>query len=143
VTDRSFRILGRLHTRIYRASGGKVGGGIGKARVLLLTTTGRKTGQQRTQPLLYARADDGYVLIASKGGAEHDPLWYRNLQATPGAEVQIGRKRERVTARTAEGEERERLWRALADLYPGYDKYQEKTSRTIPVVLLEPTTARS
>jgi deazaflavin-dependent oxidoreductase (nitroreductase family) len=138
VTDRGFRIIGRLHTRVYRATGGKVGGGLGKARVLLLTTTGRKTGQPRTQPLLFARADNGYVLIASKGGAEHDPLWYRNLQATPRAEVQIGRKKVQVCARDAEGEERERLWRALADLYPGYDKYAQRTSRTIPVVLLEP-----
>jgi deazaflavin-dependent oxidoreductase (nitroreductase family) len=138
VSDRGFRILGRLHTIVYRATGGKVGGGMGKARVLLLTTTGRKSGQPRTQPLLFARAGNGYVLIASKGGAEHDPLWYRNLQATPTAEVQIGRKKERVRARDAEGEERERLWRALADLYPGYDKYAQKTSRTIPVVLLEP-----
>lgn len=138
MTNRGFRILGRIHTRIYRATGGKVGGGMGKARVLLLTTTGRKTGQPRTQPLLYARAGDGYVLIASKGGAEHDPLWYRNLQATPRAEIQVGRKKQQVQARTAEGEERERLWRSLADLYPGYDKYAEKTSRTIPVVLLEP-----
>ena len=138
MTNRRFRILGRIHTRIYRVTGGKVGGGIGKARVLLLTTTGRKSGQPRTQPLLFARADNGYVLIASKGGAEHDPLWYRNLQATPRAEVQIGRKKEQVRARDAEGEERERLWRALADLYPGYDKYAQRTSRTIPVVLLEP-----
>ena len=138
MNDRAFRILGRLHTGIYRASGGKVGGGIGKARVLLLTTTGRKSGKPRTQPLLCARSGDAYVVIASKGGSEHDPLWYRNLQATPRAEIQIGRKTEQVQARDAEGEERERLWRALADLYPGYDKYAQKTSRTIPVVLLEP-----
>jgi deazaflavin-dependent oxidoreductase (nitroreductase family) len=138
VTDRGFRILGRIHTRVYRATGGKIGGGMGKARVLLLTTTGRKSGLPRTQPLLYARAGDAYVLIASKGGAEHDPLWYRNLQATPSAEIQVGRKTQHVQARAAEGEERERMWRALADLYPGYDKYAEKTSRTIPVVLLEP-----
>jgi deazaflavin-dependent oxidoreductase (nitroreductase family) len=138
VTDRGFRILGRIHTRVYRATGGKVGGGMGKARVLLLTTTGRKSGRPRTQPLLYARAGDAYVLIASKGGAEHDPLWFRNLQATPRAEIQVGRKTQQVQARAAEGDERERLWRALADLYPGYDKYAQKTSRTIPVVVLEP-----
>ena len=111
---------------------------MGKAPVLLLTTTGRKSGKPRTTPLLYARAGDGYVLIASKGGAEHDPLWYRNLQANPRAEIQIGRKTEQVRARDAEGEERERSWRALTDLYGGYDDYARKTSREIPVVLLEP-----
>ena len=139
MTNRGFRLLGSIHGAVYRATGGKVGGRIGKARVLLLTTTGRKTGKPRTTPLLYARAGDGYIVIASKGGAEHDPLWYRNLQATPRADVQVGRRKQAVQARTAEGEERERSWRALTDLYPGYDGYQEKTSRTIPVVLLEPT----
>jgi len=138
VTDRGFRILGGLHRALYRATGGKLGGRMGKAPVLLLTTTGRKSGKPRTTPLLYARNGDGYVVIASKGGAEHDPLWYRNLQATPRAEVQVGRKKQAVQAHTAEGEERERSWRALTDLYAGYDGYQEKTSRVIPVVLLEP-----
>ena len=139
MTNRGFRLLGSIHGAVYRATGGKVGGRMGKAPVLLLTTTGRKTGKPRTTPLLYARAGDGYIVIASKGGADHDPLWYRNLQATPRADVQVGRRKQAVQARTAEGEERERSWRALTDLYPGYDGYQEKTSRTIPVVLLEPT----
>jgi deazaflavin-dependent oxidoreductase (nitroreductase family) len=130
--------MSRIHTSVYRATGGKIGGRMGKAPVLLLTTTGRKSGQPRTTPLLYARTGDGYVLIASKGGAEHDPLWYRNLQANPSAEVQVGRRLEQVRARDAEGEERERLWRALTDLYSGYDGYAKKTSRTIPVVVLEP-----
>jgi deazaflavin-dependent oxidoreductase (nitroreductase family) len=141
VTDRGFRILGSIHRAIYRATGGKVGGRMGKAPVLLLTTTGRKTGKPRTTPLLYARVGDGYVVIASKGGAEHDPLWLRNLQATPRAEVQVGRKKQQVQARATEGEERERMWRALTDLYGGYDDYAKKTSREIPVVLLEPATA--
>ena len=133
-----FRILGGIHKRVYRLTGGKVGGRIGKAPVLLLTATGRKSGQPRTQPLLYAQADEGYVLIASKGGADQHPLWYRNLQANPQAEVTIGRETQPVRARDAQGEERERLWRALADLYSGYDKYAQKTSRQIPVVVLEP-----
>jgi deazaflavin-dependent oxidoreductase (nitroreductase family) len=140
VTNRGFRILGGIHRAVYRATGGKIGGRMGKAPVLLLTTTGRKSGKPRTTPLLYARAGDGYVLIASKGGAEHDPLWYRNLQATPRAEIQVGRKTKQVRARTAEGEERDRLWRALTDLFSGYDEYAKKTSRTIPVVVLEPAT---
>jgi deazaflavin-dependent oxidoreductase (nitroreductase family) len=134
-----FRILGGLHNRVYRLSGGKVGGKMGKAPVLLLTTTGRKSGQPRTNPLLYAPAgDNGYMVIASKGGADQHPLWYRNLQANPRAAVTVGRDTRQVRARDAEGEERERLWRSLADLYPGYDKYAEKTSRRIPVVVLEP-----
>ena len=134
-----FRILGGIHNRVYRLSGGRVAGKIGKTPVLLLTTTGRKSGQKRTNPLLYAPAgDDGYMVIASKGGAPQHPLWYLNLQANPLAAVTVGRATRQVRARTAEGEERERLWRSLADLYPGYDKYAEKTSRRIPVVVLEP-----
>jgi F420H(2)-dependent quinone reductase len=106
--------------------------------VLLLTTTGRKSGKPRTQPLAYTRAGECYAVIASKGGAAHHPLWYLNLRANPLAEVTVGRQTERVRARVAEGEERERLWRQLADVFPGYDKYARKTSRRIPVVVLEP-----
>jgi F420H(2)-dependent quinone reductase len=138
MANSTFRILGGLHKRIYRLTGGKVGGKFGKAPVLLLTTTGRKSGRPRTNPLLYARADDGYVVIASKGGADEHPFWYLNLQASPRAEVTVGRETRQVNAREAEGEERERLWRALADLHPGYDKYAQKTTRRIPVLLLEP-----
>ena len=134
----TFRILGGMHTRVYRLTGGKVGGRIGKAPVLLLTSTGRKSGQPRTNPLLYAQAEEGHVVIASKGGAPQHPLWYLNLQANPRAEVTVGRETRQVRARDTQGEERERLWRALADLYPGYDKYAQKTSRQIPVVVLEP-----
>jgi F420H(2)-dependent quinone reductase len=134
----SFRILGGLHKGVYRLTGGKVGGRIGKAPVLLLTTTGRKSGQPRTQPLLYTRAGDRYAVIASKGGAPQHPLWYLNLQANPRAEVRVGRETRQVRARDAQGEERERLWRALADLNSGYDRYAQKTSRRIPVVVLEP-----
>ena len=134
-----FRILGGLHAKLYRATGGKVGGRVGRAPVLLLTTTGRKSGQPRTSPLLYAHAgDDAYMVIASKGGAPQHPLWYLNLQANPLAEVTVGRRTRRMRARDAQGEERERLWRSLADLYPGYDRYAQKTSRRIPVVVLEP-----
>jgi deazaflavin-dependent oxidoreductase (nitroreductase family) len=135
-----FRILGGIHRRVYRVTGGKVGGKIGRLPVLLLTTIGRKSGQLRTQPLAYTRAGDGYAVIASKGGAAQHPLWYLNLRANPLAQVTIGREVRRVRARDARDEERERLWRALADLYPGYDRYAQKTSRRIPVVVLEPAT---
>jgi F420H(2)-dependent quinone reductase len=133
-----FRILGGAHERVYRLTGGKVGGRIGKLPILLLTTIGRKSGQPRTQPLAYTRAGDGLAVIASKGGAAQHPLWYLNLRANPVAEVTVGRETHRVRARDAQGEEREQLWRALADLYSGYDRYAEKTSRRIPVVVLEP-----
>ena len=133
-----FRIAGGIHNSVYRLTGGKVGGRMVGAPVLLLTSTGRKSGKSRTNPLLYTRAGDGYAVIASKGGADQHPLWYLNLQANPRAEVTVGRKKRHVRARDAEGEERERLWRALADVFPGYDNYAEKTSRQIPVVVLEP-----
>jgi deazaflavin-dependent oxidoreductase (nitroreductase family) len=137
MADLGFRIFGGVHRRVYRLTGGKVGGQIVKLPVLLLTTTGRKTGKRRTQPLAYTQADDGYAVIASKGGAAQHPLWYLNLRANPLAEVTVGRETRRVRARDAQGEERERLWRALADLYPGYDRYAQKTNRQIPVVVLE------
>lgn len=138
MADLGFRILGRMHRGVYKLTGGKVGGKIGKVPVLLLTTIGRKSGQPRTQPLLYTQADDGYAVIASKGGAAQHPLWYSNLQANPHVEVTVGRETRHMRARDAQGQERERLWRALADLYPGYDKYAQKTSRQIPVVVLQP-----
>ena len=133
----AFRILGGLHRYVYRLTGGKFGARIANLPVLLLTTTGRKTGRPRTQPLAYAQTTGGYAVIASKGGAAHHPLWYLNLRATPLAEVTVGRDTLKVRAREAEGDERERLWRQLADLYSGYDKYARKTSRRIPVVVLE------
>jgi F420H(2)-dependent quinone reductase len=137
MADLGFRIFGSVHRHVYRLTGGKVGGRIGKLPVLLLTTTGRKSGRPRTQPLAYTRAGDGYAVIASKGGAPQHPLWYLNLRANPLAKVTVGRETQKVRVRDAQGEERERLWRALADLYPGYDRYAQKTSRLIPVVVLE------
>ncbi len=137
MTDLQFRILGGVHRRLYRLTGGKIGGRIGRLPVLLLTTTGRKSGQPRTQPLAYTKAGDGFAVIASKGGAPRHPLWYLNLRAHPLADVTVGRESRRVRARDAQGEERDRLWRALADLFPGYDGYARKTTRQIPVVVLE------
>ena len=134
----TFRITGAVHKSLYRLTGGRVGGKIGNLPVLLLTSTGRKSGKSRTNPLLYAPVGDGYAVIASKGGAPRHPLWYLNLQANPGAKVRVGRETRQVRARDAEGDERERLWRSLADVFPGYDTYAEKTSRRIPVVVLEP-----
>src|SRR6266699_1653257 len=99
MADLRFRILGTAHRNIYRLTGGKVGGRLGRLPVLLLTTIGRKSGRPRTQPLAYTRAGDGYAVIASKGGAAQHPLWYLNLRANPFAEVTVGRETRKVRAR--------------------------------------------
>ncbi len=104
--------------------------------VLLLTTTGRRSGKQRTTPLTFLRDGADLVLIASNGGADQPPDWWRNLQHNPRAVVQIVRNRSTVTARTASAEERERLWPVITATYSGYAKYQQRTTRQIPVVLL-------
>jgi deazaflavin-dependent oxidoreductase (nitroreductase family) len=131
------RAMSGLNTALYRLTGGKVANRMGKAPILLLTVAGRKSGKRRTTPLLYGRDGDNYVVIASMGGAPKHPAWYHNLKGQE-AEIQVGRKRLRVRARDAEGEERERLWALMVSLYPSYDDYQKKTERRIPVVVLEP-----
>ena len=114
-------------------------GGPGLLPTLLLTTTGRKSGEPRALPLIYGEADGAYVIIASKGGLPNHPIWFLNLQANPDCELMVGPKAVRARARVAEGEERERLWRQMAEIYPPYDKYQETAgTRTIPVVVLDP-----
>ena len=132
------RVMSGINTALYRLTGGKVGGRMGKAPILLLTVAGRKTGKRRTTPLLYGRDGDNFVVIASKGGAPQHPAWYLNLKGQE-AEILVGRKRQRVRAREAEGEERERLWARAVDYYAGYATYQERAGeRRIPVVVLEP-----
>ena len=114
-------------------------GGPGLLPSLLLTTTGRKSGEPRSLPLIYGEAGDSYVIIASKGGLPTHPVWYLNLVAKPECELMVGPKPVSARARVAEGEERERLWKQMAKLYPPYDKYQENAgTRTIPVVVLDP-----
>jgi deazaflavin-dependent oxidoreductase (nitroreductase family) len=130
------RAMSGINTALYRLTGGKVGGRMGKAPILLLTVAGRKSGKRRTTPLLYGRDGDNFVVIASMGGAPKHPAWYLNLHGQE-AEVQVRRERLRVRARDAEGEERERLWALMVSLYPSYDDYQKKTERRIPVVVLE------
>jgi len=131
-------LFGEEHVRRYRETGGEVGHDWKNgAPTLLLTTTGRTTGEARTTPLIYGRDGDLVVIVASKGGAPDDPGWYRNLRAHADAELQIRDEVFRARARDAEGEERERLWRLMAELWPAYDAYQAKTERQIPVVVLE------
>lgn len=114
-------------------------GGPGLLPTLLLTTTGRKSGQPRALPLIYGEAADAYVVVASKGGLPEHPFWFRNLETQPECELQVGPRRLRARARVAEGEERERLWARMAKLYPPYDEYQQRAGgRVIPVVVLEP-----
>lgn len=132
--------MSRLHVALFRASGGRVGGRLRKSLpVLLLTTTGRKSGKPRTTPLLYVEDDGTYVIVASVGGAPNDPAWYLNLGADPHATIQIGPQTIAVSARTATPEERTRLWALATGMYPGYDDYQARTSREIPLVVLTPS----
>ena len=132
------RLHGEEHVRRYRETDGAVGHIWRRgAKVLLLTTTGRRTGQLRTTPLIYDNAGARYVIVASKGGADEHPGWYRNLVADPNVEVQVLGEVFPATARTADGEEREELWRLAALQWPDYDLYQTRTERQIPVVVLE------
>ena len=132
------KLFGAEHVKRYRETGGDVGH-IWKegSTVLLLTTTGRTRGEQRTTPLIYAEDGDRYVIVASKGGAPEDPGWYRNLDKTPEVELQVKDDVFRAHARTAEGEERDRLWQKANEVWPHYAEYQERTDREIPVVVLE------
>ncbi len=131
------RGVGRLHVRIYRLTGGRFVGRVGKAPILLLTTTGRRSGQPRTTPLLYLRDGDALAIVASFGGHPKHPVWYLNLTANPTVNVQVGGDRFAATARSVDAEERERLWPELVAMYPSYAGYQQKTTREIPIVLLE------
>jgi deazaflavin-dependent oxidoreductase (nitroreductase family) len=131
-------LFGDEHVRRYRETGGEIGH-IWKegSTILLLTTKGRTTGEPRTTPLIYAKDGDAYVIVASKGGAPEHPGWYRNLEKDPNVELQVLDEVFPATARTAEGEERERLWRKANEVWRHYDEYQQQTDREIPVVVLE------
>jgi deazaflavin-dependent oxidoreductase (nitroreductase family) len=136
------------HARRYIESGGKEGHiyemsqpGRPQIRVpsLLLTTTGRKSGERYIFPLFYGETGEGgYIVVASKGGAPQHPDWYRNLVAHPEVEVQVGTKKLKARARTATGDERARLWQKALQFWPPYADYQKKTGREIPVVVLDP-----
>ena len=133
----SYRIGNAVFATVYRASGGKVGGRMGKAPVLLLTTTGRRSGKRRTAPLLYLRDGDALAIVASKGGDPRHPGWFLNLRERPDVEVEVGGTRERRRARVATEAERARLWPQLVEIFPRYGDYQRRVARSIPVVLLE------
>lgn len=133
------RLMSRLNTWIYRASGGRLGGRFaGGAPVLLLTTIGRKSGQPQTAPLLYLLDGEQYVLVASKGGMSHHPLWFKNLAANPRVEIEVGNRKLAAIARRATDDEKAALWPKLVAMYPSYDDYQARTTRNIPVVVVTP-----
>jgi deazaflavin-dependent oxidoreductase (nitroreductase family) len=129
--------FGEEHVRLYRESGGEVGHIWNGAPTLLLTTTGRTTGEKRTTPLIYGRDGDAYLIVASKGGAPQHPGWYLNLSADPAVELQVKDEVFPARARTATEEERARLWSTMTAIWPPYDDYAKKTDREIPVVVLE------
>jgi F420H(2)-dependent quinone reductase len=129
-------LMSGVHTALYRATKGKLGGSMRKVPILLLTTKGRKTGKVRTTPLMYGRDGDDLVVVASVGGAPQNPAWFHNLKGHK-AQVQIGQEQWKVKAREVEGEERERLWQLMVGLWPSYAEYQKKTSRRLPVLVLE------
>lgn len=139
-TVRGQRLITNIHKIVYRATKGAILGRVGHSSVLLLTTTGRKSGKQFTTPLYYLA--DGFgqnmVLVASDGGALKHPLWWLNLQVNPEATVEVRGRKLRVVAREADPEERKRLWPLLVEMYSGYEAYQKKTERQIPIVLLRP-----
>jgi len=122
----------------FRANGGKVGGPFDGAPILLLHTTGAKTGQQRVHPMMYRPVDGGYAVFASKAGAPTNPAWYHNLVANPDVQAEIGTQTLELRARVAGDAEREPIWTAHKTKYPGFQEYEEMTTRQIPVVILEP-----
>jgi deazaflavin-dependent oxidoreductase (nitroreductase family) len=129
-------LFGAEHVRVYRETGGERGYRWRGTTILLLTTRGRKSGQPRTTPLIHRTDGDRWVVVASKGGAPENPGWYENLRADADATIQVRDEVIEVRAEDAAGEERERLWSLMADVWPAYDDYQAKTDREIPVVVL-------
>ena len=133
-------LFGKEHVERYRETDGEEGHAWRGANVALLTTTGRKSGEKRTTPLIYGRRGDDVLMIASQGGAPQHPAWYLNIQADPEVEVQIKDDVFKARARDATPEEKPELWRTMAGYWPEYDEYQQRTEREIPVVVLERVT---
>lgn len=130
-------LYGKEHVDRYLATDGEEGHDWqGGTSTLILTTTGRRTGEPRDKPLIYGRDGDSYVVVASYGGADEHPAWYRNLVEDPTVLVQVRGDRFTAKARTATAEEKARLWPVMVEAWPAYDDYQRKTDRDIPVVIL-------
>ena len=131
-------MVGKIHTRLFRLTGGRLGARGGGLDHLLLTTTGKKSGKPRTVPLTYLRDGESFVLVASNGGSDKPPAWYHNLKADPAVRLEVGGRRMEATAREAGPEERDRLWPLLKDYNPFYRDYEEIADRTIPVIVCRP-----
>ena len=125
------------HMQRYLATNGEEGHIWNGVPTLLLTTTGRRSGEQRTTPLIYGKDGDRYLVVASRGGAPHHPQWYLNLVEHPEVQLQVQADRFRARAHAATPEEKPALWRRMTDIFPNYDEYQTRTSREIPLVILE------
>ena len=136
-----YSLLGESHINAYRESDGEVGYLWNGAPTLLLTTTGKRTGQPRTSALIFGRDGGDYLIVASVGGLPDHPQWYRNLVANPEAEIQVKGEHIPVLARTASDDEKPRLWKIVNEVWPNYDVYQARTDRQIPVVILTPKAA--
>jgi deazaflavin-dependent oxidoreductase (nitroreductase family) len=135
-TSRSQPLFGEEHVRRYRETGGEEGHDWNGTQTLLLTTTGRRSGEPRTTPLIYGRNGDRYLVVASKGGADEPPAWYLNLLERPEVELQVRDEVFPALARTASAQEKPDMWREMVRHWPAYDEYQQKTSREIPIVVL-------
>jgi deazaflavin-dependent oxidoreductase (nitroreductase family) len=139
-TPPDLTLVGEEHVRRYLETDGAVGHEWNGVHTLLLTTTGRSSGEKRRSAMIYGQDGDDHVVIASQGGMPTHPNWYLNLAAEPDVEVQVAGERFRARARTAEGDERARLWSLMTSIWPNFDVYQTRTDRRIPVVVLERTT---
>jgi deazaflavin-dependent oxidoreductase (nitroreductase family) len=129
-------LFGQEHVDEYRRTDGQNGHDWQGTTTLLLTTTGRKSGEERTTPLIYQEHDGDYLIVASKGGADTPPAWYLNLQENPSARVQVWGDVFDVSVRDATDDEKPEMWRKMAATWPDYDEYQKKTDRPIPIVVL-------
>lgn len=134
---RALKAMFKAHTAIYEASDGRIGAWAGLP-TLLLSVTGRKSGQIRSTPLVYFQDGDSYVVVGSDGAARHDPQWWKNLQVDPMGAIRVGRKKYDVRATLATGSERERLWELGKTVNPMWARYQTRTERELPVVVLTP-----
>lgn len=130
-------LFGDEHTQKYKETGGQTGHDWQGTQVLLLTTTGRKSGEPRELPLIYGKSGDDYLIVASKGGADAPPAWYLNLEADPRVELQVRDERFPARARVATPEEKAEMWKTMTVEWPAYDEYQTKTEREIPIIVLE------
>ncbi len=130
------RLMSRVHVPLYRVTGGRFGGRVGAAPILLLTTIGHRSGKERTAPLLYLKDGHDLVVVGSQGGHSTHPLWYRNLMANPEAHVTIGRDHTVIHARPATDTEVERLWPQLLAIYPAWEDYRARTTRRFPIMIL-------